>query len=92
MSTDSKQVVISGVGVITCFGVGIDPLWEAMCQGKTGIARIQRFDPSGFTSQVAGELSQDDFNAVLWTLFYGMMFYGCSLMQFYGSFYAYFNT
>jgi 3-oxoacyl-[acyl-carrier-protein] synthase II len=46
---------------MTCFGVGIDLLWEAMCEGRTGIHRIERFDPSGFTSQVAGELAEEAF-------------------------------
>ena len=61
MSSTDETIVISGVGVISCFGVGIDPLWEAMLQGRTGLARIERFDPSGFASQVAGELPADDF-------------------------------
>ena len=63
MSADNaKQVVISGVGVMTALGVGIDPLWEAMIAGKTGLRRIQRFDPSGFASQVAGELDDEAFS------------------------------
>lgn len=59
---DNKIIVISGVGVITCFGVGIDQLWEAMIEGRTGLKRIERFDPSGFASQIAGELAEDAFN------------------------------
>ncbi len=62
MSSNQEQIVISGIGVITCFGVGIDALWDAMMEGRTGIHRIERFDPSGFTSQVAGELAEDAFN------------------------------
>ena len=58
---DKQQVVISGVGIISALGVGIDPLWESMCEGRTGIKRIKRFDPSGFTSQIAGELEDDVF-------------------------------
>ncbi len=61
MSSNDEQIVISGVGVITCFGVGIDALWDAMMEGRTGIRRIERFDPGGFTSQVAGELAEDAF-------------------------------
>ncbi len=61
MSSTDETIVISGVGVITCFGVGIDLLWNAMLEGRTGLARIERFDPSGFKSQVAGELPADDF-------------------------------
>jgi len=59
MAENREQIVISGVGVITCFGVGIDALWDAMLAGNSGIHRIERFDPSGFTSQVAGELAED---------------------------------
>jgi len=61
MTKQQELIVISGVGVITCFGVGIDTLWDAMMEGRTGIHRIERFDPSGFTSQVAGELAEDAF-------------------------------
>ena len=61
MAEQNEKVVISGVGIITCFGVGIEPLWEAMLNGRTGIHRIERFDPSGFVSQAAGELAEDAF-------------------------------
>ena len=61
MPPQNEKVVISGIGIISCYGVGIDPLWDAMCEGRTGIHRIERFDPSGFTSQVAGELAEDEF-------------------------------
>ncbi|MDP7009362.1 MAG: beta-ketoacyl synthase [Phycisphaerales bacterium] len=58
---ESNPIVISGVGVISALGVGIDPLWEAMVEGRTGLKRIERFDPSGFVSQVAGELDEEAF-------------------------------
>ena len=61
MGTVESKVVISGVGIISCFGEGIDVLWDAMLEGRTGLKRIERFDPSGFASQVAGELAEDAF-------------------------------
>ena len=61
MSSADATIVISGVGVITCLGVGVDSLWEAMLEGRSGLKRIERFDPSGFASQVAGELAEDEF-------------------------------
>jgi len=61
MALPNETVVISGVGVISCFGEGIDVLWDAMLEGRSGIQRIERFDPSGFTSQVAGELADVEF-------------------------------
>jgi 3-oxoacyl-[acyl-carrier-protein] synthase II len=57
----SRRVVITGLGPVTCFGIGIDPLWQAMLEGRTGIAKIRRFDPDGFECRFAGELSDEQF-------------------------------
>ncbi len=57
----SRRVWITGLGTVTAAGVGIDPLWEAVCAGESKIRRIERFDPSGFASQIAGEVR--DFKA-----------------------------
>jgi len=55
------RVVITGVGPITAFGVGLDPLWSAMVEGRSAIRRIDRFDPSGFPSRVAAGLDLEAF-------------------------------
>jgi 3-oxoacyl-[acyl-carrier-protein] synthase II len=57
-----RRIVITGLGPITAFGVGIDPLWRAMCDGRSAIKRITRFDASGFPSQIAAELPDDAFD------------------------------
>lgn len=41
-------------------GVGTEETWEALCQGRCGISRITSFDPSGFNSQIAGEVKEFD--------------------------------
>ncbi len=56
MQTD---VVITGLGPVTGFGVGIEPLWTAMLEGRSAIGRIRAFDPSGFRSQAAAEVPED---------------------------------
>lgn len=56
-----RQIVITGLGPITAFGVGIEPLWRAMCEGRSAIKRISRFDPSGFPCQIAAELPDEMF-------------------------------
>ncbi len=56
-----RSVVITGLGPICAFGVGIDRLWEGMVSGRTAIAGISTFDPSGFACQVAAILPENEF-------------------------------
>jgi 3-oxoacyl-(acyl-carrier-protein) synthase len=43
-----RRVVITGLGTVTAHGVGIDPLWSALCEGRSALAPIRAFDASGF--------------------------------------------
>ncbi len=52
-----RRVVVTGLGVATPIGIGIEPFWDAMIQRRCGVRRITAFDPSGFAAQLAGELS-----------------------------------
>jgi 3-oxoacyl-[acyl-carrier-protein] synthase II len=61
-----RRVFISGVGPITTFGVGMDPLWAALVEGRSGIAPITRFDASGFGCPFAAEVSAETFNPRQW--------------------------
>ena len=59
-----KRVVITGMGIVSPLGVGVEKNWEAICQGKSGIGPITRFDASDFASKIAGEVkgfSSEDF-------------------------------
>jgi 3-oxoacyl-[acyl-carrier-protein] synthase II len=53
---NSARVVITGIGAVTPLGNTGDELWDGLCAGKCGIDRIQAFEPSGFTCQLAGEI------------------------------------
>ena len=53
---NKRRVVITGVGAITPLGTGASKSWQALCQGKSGVARITKFDPSGFKCQIAAEV------------------------------------
>jgi 3-oxoacyl-[acyl-carrier-protein] synthase II len=55
----SRRVVITGLGPVTALGVGLEPLWQAMVEGRCAIRRIARFDPGGFACKVAAELNGD---------------------------------
>ena len=52
----SRRVVITGLGLITPLGIGVDDTWTALCKGQSGIAEITRFDASGFDTKIAGEV------------------------------------
>ena len=51
-----RRVVITGLGAVTPLATGVEESWRKLCQGKSGVARITKFDPSGFNVQIAAEL------------------------------------
>ncbi|MGB7816255.1 MAG: beta-ketoacyl-ACP synthase II [Methylotenera sp.] len=55
-----RRVVVTGLGVVSPVGIGTSNAWKNLIAGKSGISRITKFDPSNFSSQVAGEVK--DFN------------------------------
>ncbi|TAL10948.1 MAG: beta-ketoacyl-[acyl-carrier-protein] synthase II [Nitrospirae bacterium] len=55
-----RRVVVTGLGLITPLGTGVEKTWSALCAGKSGVRRITRFDPSKHACQIAGEVT--DFN------------------------------
>jgi len=54
-----KRVVVTGLGVISPLGSGLDKFWSALTSGVSGLGRITQFDPSDYSTQIAGEV--DDF-------------------------------
>ncbi len=56
----SRRVVVTGLGMITPVGHNACDTWTALRDGVSGIARITRFNPDGFGSQVAGEVKDFD--------------------------------
>lgn len=51
-----RRVVITGLGPVTPIGLGAIDFWNALLEGKSGIRRIQGFDPARFDSQTGGEI------------------------------------
>lgn len=51
-----KRVVITGMGVTSSIGSGIDNFWRAAVEGCSGIQRIKSYDPGPFPTQIAGEI------------------------------------
>ena len=59
-----RRVVITGVGLVTPLGTGVEKNWEALTNGRSGIGPITRFDVSDFPTRFAGEVT--DFTATDW--------------------------
>lgn len=55
MSTAFPRIVITGFGVVSPLGCGVEPFWENLRLGRSGIDRISSFDTTAFITQIAGE-------------------------------------
>ncbi|MBH0204639.1 MAG: beta-ketoacyl-ACP synthase II [Nitrospira sp.] len=55
-----RRVVVTGLGLVTPLGTGVEKTWNALCAGESGIRRITRFDPAGYDAQIAGEVTDFD--------------------------------
>ena len=55
-----RRVVITGMGLVTPLGVGIDHVWHRLVDGESGIAAIQRFDVSDLPAKIAGQVKGGD--------------------------------
>ncbi len=56
-----RRVVVTGVGVLSPLGIGLEKNWTALTQGKSGVGPITRFDATDIPTKIAGEVT--DFNA-----------------------------
>jgi len=56
-----RRVVVTGMGIISPLGIGIEENWSAIINGKSGIGPITRFDTASFPVRFAGEVA--GFNA-----------------------------
>ena len=55
-----ERIVITGIGVISPFGDGVAPFWDALIHGKNGIGKVSLFDASELNCQVAAECKNFD--------------------------------
>ena len=60
----SRRVVITGAGVVSSLGMGIDQFWGSIKEGKNGISEVTRIDVSNLQTKVAAEIK--DFDASLY--------------------------
>ncbi|MEC9080306.1 MAG: beta-ketoacyl-ACP synthase II [Verrucomicrobiota bacterium] len=58
--TTQKRVVVTGIGVVSPLGQGIDCFWQNITAGRCGIDKITAFDTEGFACKIAGEVKDFD--------------------------------
>ena len=51
-----RRVVVTGIGIVSPLGIGVEENWSAVCNGKSGIGPITRFDVESFPVKFAGEV------------------------------------
>jgi len=64
-SEDRTRVVVTGFGPVSSVGIGIEPFWEGLLAGRSGIGKIRNFDPADLPVKIAGEI-HDEFTATDW--------------------------
>ena len=58
---EQRRVVVTGLGVVSPLGTGVEKNWQALMAGRSGIRPITRFATEGFSARIAGEVP--DFRA-----------------------------
>ena len=56
-----RRVVVTGIGLVTPLGIGVEETWSALIAGKSGVGEITRFDTTDYATKIAAEVK--GFNA-----------------------------
>src|SRR5512147_1331287 len=59
------RTVVTGLGAVSPLGNNVDDIWNALLAGKSGIARVTRFNVDDYPTQIAGELKGFDPTGVI---------------------------
>lgn len=55
-----RRVAVTGIGLVTPVGIGNEATWEAVCNGRSGVIGITKFDPTEHKTQIAAEINGFD--------------------------------
>ena len=55
-----NRVVVTGIGLITALGTGIEKSWKRIVAGETGVGRIESYDATDMPVQIAAEVKDFD--------------------------------
>ena len=48
------RVVVTGIGVVTSIGIGVEPFWRALLAGQSGISTVSSFDTARYSVHLGG--------------------------------------
>jgi 3-oxoacyl-[acyl-carrier-protein] synthase II len=54
---DKRRVVVTGIGMVSPLGIGNEPTWQGLIEGRSGIGTITKFDTTQFACKIAGEVN-----------------------------------
>jgi 3-oxoacyl-[acyl-carrier-protein] synthase II len=58
-----RRVVVTGLGMVTPLGCGVDHCWKRLIAGQSGVTRVERIDVSDLPSRIAGQIPRGDGSA-----------------------------
>lgn len=62
---NKRRVVVTGMGIVSPVGSQLETAWQNVCAGESGIRKIDNFDASAFSTQIAGPVAGFDVDAYL---------------------------
>src|SRR6267154_3803201 len=57
---DRRRVVVTGIGLVSSLGIGTEANWLGLTAGHSGVTTITKFDPTQFSTRIAGEVKGFD--------------------------------
>ncbi|MDO0937275.1 beta-ketoacyl-[acyl-carrier-protein] synthase family protein [Streptomyces sp. DG2A-72] len=64
MSTDTRRVVVTGIGLLTALGEGREANWTALLNGRSGVGPLRSYDPGPLRTRIGAEIH--DFDPTRW--------------------------
>ena len=54
----SERFVITGIGMVTAAGIGVDACWDTLCSGQSAVSRTRLFGPEGMDARISGQVAE----------------------------------
>ncbi|MGH2785966.1 MAG: beta-ketoacyl synthase N-terminal-like domain-containing protein, partial [Actinomycetota bacterium] len=54
--TNTRRVVVTGIGPVTPVGIGVEPFWDSLVSGRSGVGKLEGFDTDGLASRIAAQV------------------------------------